>query len=69
MTGLACHANNFMRGVYFTKENWHNRDIAPFGAISRVVNPLQSPTATPLRHLSSLGENSAVNNCGMYDSF
>ena len=27
------------------------------------------PTATPLRHLGSLGENFLVNNCGMYDSF
>ena len=46
----------------------HNRDIAPVWAISRVVNPSQSTTATPLRHLGSLGENFLVNNCGMYDS-
>ena len=31
--------------------------------------PSESPTATPLRHLGSLGENFLVNNCGMYDSF
>ena len=48
---------------------WHNCDIAPIGAISRLVNASQSPTATPLRHLGSLGENFLVNNCGMVDSF
>ena len=31
--------------------------------------PSQSQTATPLRHLGSLGENFLVNNCGMYDLF
>ena len=47
---------------------WHNRDIAPFGAISGIVNLSQSRTTTPLIHLDSLGENFAVNNCGMQNS-
>ena len=53
---------------YFGGQFWHNRDIKP-GAISLTVNPSQSPMPTPLRHLGSLGENFAVNNCGMYDLF
>ena len=52
---------------------WHNRDIASIGAISQQFShryrPSIPPTATPFRHLGSLGENFLVNNCGMYDSF
>ena len=40
----------------------HNHDITQIG-------PSQAPTATPLRHLSFLGENFLVNNCGIYDLF
>ena len=43
------------------------------GAIFRVVLSQvlasRSPTATPFRHLGSLGENFLVDNCGMYDLF
>ena len=28
---------------YFSGRFWHNRDIAPFGAVSLAVNPSQSP--------------------------